>query len=101
MVDNAADDPVKTKYSFVECSGEFKPPKVEVSVDVKPNIDEAFVHVEASQVNSCVSQLGVNDVDTTHFFSSEDAWKDRDGMLNWIRRQGNRAGFKLLYKDPI
>jgi len=27
-----------------------------------------FVRVQASHVNSNVSQLGVNEVDTTHFF---------------------------------
>ncbi|KEH19115.1 FAR1 DNA-binding domain protein [Medicago truncatula] len=43
MVENADDDddPVETKSSFVGYSGELKPPTVEVSVDVKSNIDEA------------------------------------------------------------
>jgi hypothetical protein len=76
MVENADDDSVETKSSFVGYSGELKPPKVEVSVDVKPNIDEASFHVEVSHVNSCVSELGVNEFDTTHFFSIEYTWKD-------------------------
>jgi len=40
-----------------------------------------------------VSQVGVNEVDTTHFFSSQDTWKDIDDLLSWIRWQANMAGF--------
>ena len=102
MVENADDDPVETKHSFVDYSGEFKPPEVEASVDVKPNIDETFVHIEASlnvdvlHVNSGVSQLGVNEVDTAHFFSSQVSWKDRDDMLSWILRQANKVRFTVV-----
>jgi len=65
MVENPDDDPVEIKPSFVDYSFEIKLPKVEASVDVKPNADEAYVKVEALHVNSGVSEFGVNEVDTT------------------------------------
>jgi hypothetical protein len=95
MVENADNEPVEIKPSFVDYSIEIKSSKLEALVDVKPNTDEAFVHVEASEnvealhVNSSVSQLGVNEVDTTHFLSSQDTWEDKYQLLGWIRRQAN------------
>ena len=55
MVENTNDDPFKTKLSFVNSSIEFKPTKVETSIDEKPNIDEAFVNVKALHVDYGVS----------------------------------------------
>jgi len=78
MVENVDDDPVETKPSFVDYSREFPVPKVEV----KATINGAFVHVEASYVDSDVAPLDVNEVDTTQFFSTEVTWKDRDDLLN-------------------
>jgi len=93
MVENAEDDPGETKPNFVEKFGDVKPPKVEV----KPNIDEASVHVEASlHVDSGVLPLHANEVDTTKFFSDDVKWKDREHLLNWVRRQTNKAGFKIV-----
>jgi len=66
MVVNADDDPVETKPSFVDYSVEIKLPKVEASVKV-----EASMKIEALHVNSGVYELGDNEVDTTHFFSSQ------------------------------
>jgi hypothetical protein len=59
MVANADDDPVETKHSFVDYSVEIKPHKV-----------EALVKVEVLHVNSSVSELGDNELDTAHFLSS-------------------------------
>ena len=94
MVENADDDPGETKPNFVKNSGDIKPPKVEA----KPNIDGASVHVEASlYVDSGVVPLDSNKVNTTHFSSSEEVkWKDKDDLLNWVRRQTNRAGFNIV-----
>jgi len=65
MVENADDDLEETKPIFVKNSRDVKLPKVEA----KPNIDGAFVHVEASlYVDSSVVPLDANEVDTTHFF---------------------------------
>jgi len=62
MVDNAEDDLGETKPNFVEKSGA---PKVEV----KPNIDGAFVHVEDSKyVDSGILPLKAHEVDTARFF---------------------------------
>jgi len=82
MIENVDDDPVETKPSFVDYSVEIKPPKV-----------ETFVKVEALHVNFGVSELGVNEVDTNQFFSSQNTWKDKDKLLGWIRQQANRTGW--------
>ena len=69
MVENADDDAVETKPIFVDNFGDVKPHKVEV----KPNIDEASVHVEASlYVDSGVVPLDANEVDTTNFLFPEE-----------------------------
>jgi len=102
MVEIADDDPVETKSSIVNYIGKIKLPKVEASVDVKNNTNEAFVYVEsfvnveALRVSSSVSQLRVNFVDTTHFFSSQVTWKDRDKLLSLIHRQENWVGFTIV-----
>ena len=54
--------------------------------------------VEALHVNSDVSNLRDNEVDTTHFFSSQNTWKDKDEYLGWVRRQSNMAGFTVVIK---
>jgi len=64
---------------------------------VKPNIDGASVHVEASlHVDSGVLPLHANEVDTAKFFSDNVKWKDRDDLLNWVRRRANKAGFTIV-----
>jgi len=93
MVENSDDDLVDRKPSFVDYFIEIKPPKVETSVKV-----EASMKVEALRVNYGVSNLCDNGVDTTHFFSSRETWKDKDELLDWVRRQANRAGFTVVIK---
>nr|ABN08441.1 hypothetical protein MtrDRAFT_AC157375g10v1 [Medicago truncatula] len=94
MVENAEDVLEETKQNFVEISGDVKPPKVEA----KPNIDEAFVHVEASKYvgGSGVLPLQAHEVDTARFFSVDVKSKDRDELLEWVRRQANKAGFTIV-----
>ena len=93
MVENAEYDPGETNSNFVEKSRDVKPPKVEA----KPNIDGASVHVEASKyVDSGVLPFHAIEVDTTRFFCDDIKWKDRDDLLNWARRQGNKAGFTVI-----
>jgi hypothetical protein len=43
-----------------------------------------------------VVPLDANEVDTAHFFSEDVKWKDRDDLLNWVRHQENRAGFRIV-----
>ncbi|AES65979.1 hypothetical protein MTR_2g059900 [Medicago truncatula] len=87
MVEKTEKEPVEIKPNFVDYSVKIKSSKLEALVDVKPNTDEAFIHVEASEnvealhVKSNVSQLGVNKVDTAHFFTSQDTWKDKDELV--------------------
>jgi len=45
-----------------------------------------------------VSKLHDNEVDTTHFFSSRETWKDKDELLDWIHRQANKVGFAVNIK---
>ncbi|AES68811.1 FAR1 DNA-binding domain protein [Medicago truncatula] len=85
MVENAGD----RKPSVVE----IKPPKHEVSVKVAVS-----VKVEATSVNAGVWKLRDNEVDTTHFFSSRETWKDKDELIGWVRRQANKAGFTITIK---
>jgi len=93
MPENAEDDPGETKPNLVEKSGDVKPPKVEA----KRNIGGASVHVEASKyVNFGVLPLHANEVDTARFFSDDIKWKDRDDLLNWVRRQANKAEFTIV-----
>ncbi|AES86502.1 hypothetical protein MTR_4g009220 [Medicago truncatula] len=79
MVENVGDDPVDRKSSFIDYFVEIKPPKVKASVKV-----EAPMIVEALHVNSVVSNLRDNKVDTIQFFSSQDIWKDKDESLGWV-----------------
>jgi len=87
------DDPGETKPNFVKIFGDVKPPKAVV----KPNIDGASVHVEASKnVDSGVLPLNAHEVDTARFFSNDVKWKDREELLEWARRQANKAGFTIV-----
>jgi len=66
-------------------------------VVAKPNIDGASVHVEASKnVDSGVLPLHAHEVDTARFFSDDIKWKDREELLEWARRQANKAGFTIV-----
>lgn len=93
MVENAEDVLGETKQYFVEISGDVKPPNVEA----KSNIDGASVHVEASKYvgGSGVLPLQAHEVDTARFFSDDVKSKDRDKLLEWARRQANKAGFTI------
>jgi len=85
------------KPIFIENFGDVIPPKVEV----KPNIDGASVHVEASlYVYSDVVPLDANEVDTTHFFPKK--LNGRIGMICLIGYAAKqiRRDLQLLYIDP-
>jgi len=71
-VENAGD----RKSRVVDSIKVEAPIKVEASLKV-----EASVKVEASSVNSDVWKLCDNEVDTAHFFSTRDTWKDKDELL--------------------
>ncbi|KEH16353.1 hypothetical protein MTR_0219s0080 [Medicago truncatula] len=92
MVENAKDVPGETKPNFVEFFGDVKSSKVEA----KPNIDGASVHVEASNSSSGVLPLQAHEVDTAKFFSDDVKLKDREELLEWARRQANKAGFTIV-----
>jgi len=105
MVENAGDDSVDRKLSVVDYFVEMKPLKVEASMKVEAPIKveaslkvKAPIEVEVLSVNSGVSKLRDNEVDTSHFFSSPETWKDKDELLGWVRRQANRVGFTVIIK---
>jgi len=92
-VENTEDVPRETKPNFVEIFGDVKPPKVVA----KPNIGGASVHVEATKnVDSGVLPLHAHEVDTARFFSDDIKWKYREELLEWARRQANKAGFTII-----
>ena len=93
MVENAEDVPGETKPNFVQIFGDVKPPKVEA----KPNIDGASGHGEASKyVGPGVLPLQAHEVDTARCFSGDVKWKAREELLEWVRRQANKAGFTIV-----
>jgi len=98
MVENADDDLGETKPNFVKKSGDVKPPKVEA----EPNIDGAFVHVEASLcVDSGVLPLHANKVDTAKFFPA--TLNGKIGMtclIGYVVKQISRD-LKFLHKDQV
>ncbi|KEH30011.1 FAR1 DNA-binding domain protein [Medicago truncatula] len=87
MVENAEDVPGETKPNFVEFFGDVKLPKVEA----KPNINGASEYVDSG-----VLPLQAHEVDTTRFFSDDVKSKDREELLEWARRQANKAGFTIV-----
>ena len=94
MVENAKDVSGETKPNFVEISRDVKPPKVEA----KPNIDGASIHVEASKyVDSVSSHFMPTKLTRLGFFFPDDVkWKDREELLEWARRQANKAVFTIV-----
>ncbi|KEH38311.1 hypothetical protein MTR_2g067720 [Medicago truncatula] len=58
----------------------------------------ASVHVEASKYvgGSGVLPLQAHEVDTAMFFSDDVKSKDREELLEWARRQANKAGFTIV-----
>ncbi|KEH36976.1 hypothetical protein MTR_2g026605 [Medicago truncatula] len=94
MIENAEDVPGETKLNFVKISGDVKPPKVEA----KSNIDGASVHVKASKYvgGSSVLPLQAHEFDIASFFSDNVKSKDREELLEWARRQANKAGFTIV-----
>ena len=76
MVENAGD----RKPSIVNSIKAKAPIKVEASIKA-----EASVKVEASSVNSDVWKLRDNEVDTAHFFSTRDTWKDKDEFIKHLQ----------------
>jgi len=95
---NAEDDPGETKPNFLEKSGDVKPPKIEV----KPNIDGASVHVEASKyVDFGVLPLHANEVDTARFFPTTLNGKiEKTCLIGHIVKQ-IRRDLQLLHKDQV
>jgi len=93
---------------MVENAGERKPTvvdsiKVEAPVKVKASGKvEASVKVEASSINSGVCD---NDVNTAHFYSTRDAWKDKGELLGWVRREATmvceRSGEHKVQKRKV
>jgi hypothetical protein len=96
MTENAEDVSGETKRNFVQISGDVKPPKVEV----KPNIDGASVHVEASKyVSPGVVPLQAHEVDTARFFLTTLSFKIEKNCLGGYVVKQIRRDLQLLHKD--
>ena len=88
----------ETKSNFVEIFGDVKPPKVVV----KPNIDGASVHVEASNyVDSRVLPFHAHEVDTTRFFRTTLSGKIEKNCLSGYVVKQIRRDLQLLHKDQV
>jgi len=95
MVENVGEDGVEPKpaksKAFGVASGDIKPTK-EVEFKVKFPFQAHIVHNQAKSVPTGVRVIEVN---TGSFFTTNERWKDREELLDWIRRQAARAGFTI------
>jgi len=111
MVENVAEDgvepkPAKTKASDVGvgsgvASGDVKRTK-DVKFKVKIPLQAHIVHNQAKPVPTgnfeekakpIPTGVRVIEVNTESFFTTNGRWRDREELLNWVRRQVARAGF--------
>ena len=98
MTENAEDVSGETKRNFVQISGDVKPPKVEV----KPNIDGASVHVEASKyVDSSVLPLHAHKLTRLGFFQTMLSGKIEKNCLSGHVVKQIRRDLQLLHKDQV
>jgi len=81
-----------------------KPAKIEASGDVKPTVNVKPFKIKIPfQVNigkieepkpvpiSVVCKVR----ETVSFFTTNARWREREELLGWVRRQGERAGFTV------
>jgi len=61
----------------------------QISIELPPMLK---LHYMLSPVSSHLMQMKL----TRLIFSKEVNWKDRDDLLNWLRRQENRVGFTVV-----
>ena len=113
MVENMGEDdvepkPAKSKASGVGvgsgvASGDVKPTK-EVEFKVKIPFQAHIVHNQAKPVptgnfeekpKSVPTGVRVIEVNIGSFFTTNERWKDREELLDWIRQQAARVGFTI------
>ena len=110
MVDNVADDdvepiPAKNEASddaFGEGSGDVKP-----TVNVKP-FQRCQVKIPFQARIGKIEEpkpvpIGVvcEVRDTASFFTTNARWREREELLGWVRRQGERAGFTVCIDKSV
>jgi len=107
MVDNGAGDDVEPKPTKKEASGD-------ASGDVKPTVNVKPFRVKIpfqARIGKIEEPkpvpIGVvcEGRDTASYFTTYARWKERQELLDWVRRQGARAGFgvcidKCVIKRP-
>jgi len=93
MVDNVTGDDVEPKPAKIEASGDVKP-----TVNVKPFKIKIPFQVNIGKIEepkpvpiSVVCKVR----ETVSFFTTNARWREREELLGWVRRQGERAGFTV------
>jgi len=88
MVYNVAGDDVEPKPTKNEAFGDVKP-----TVNVKPFKVQVPKPVPIGVV--CEGR------DTASFFTTNARWREREELLDWVRRQGVRAGFAVCIDKSV
>jgi len=107
MVDNVAGDDVEPKLAKNEASGDAFG---EGSDDVKPTVNmKPFkvkipfqVRIGKIKEPKPVPISVVCEVhDSASFFTTNARWREREELLGWVRRQGERAGFTVCIDKSV
>jgi hypothetical protein len=115
MVENEADDGVEPKPAKIEAfgigvgssvaSGDVKP-TVNVKLKVKTPFQAHIGHIEEKPKAVPTGHIeekpksvrtGVRgiELDTNSFFTINERWRERQGLLGWVHRQAAKAGFTI------
>ena len=97
MVDNVAGDDVEPKPAKIEASG-VGSGDVKPTVNVKPFKVKIPFQANIGKIEE-PKPVPIDVVckvrDTTSFFTTNARWGERGELLDWVRRQGARAGFTI------
>jgi len=97
MVENVAGDGIESKPAIIEAFGE-------TSGDVKPTVNvklkvkipfQAHIEEKPKPVPTSVAKVRSIEVDVGSFFITNEIWRERDDLLDWVRRQSARARFTI------
>jgi len=99
MVDNVASDEVEPKPAKTEAFGDVKP-----TSNVKPFKVKIPFQVRIGKIDEPKPvPIGVvcKGRDATSFFTTNARWRERQVLLDWVRRQGVRAEFSVCIDKSV
>jgi len=99
MVENGAGDDVEPKPAKKEASSDVKP-----TVNVKPFQVKIPFQARIDKIEEPkLVPIGVvyEGRDTASYFTTNARWRERQELLDWVRRQGARAGFGVCIDKSI